>query len=73
MKNQPDNIHDFEICEVAECAIKVPKMQNLINNELKDISNGYGSCKSCSCRGWIPNYPKNDYCKNCGHHWVQHS
>ncbi len=34
--------------------------------------NGYGACKSCKCTGWIPNNPKNDYCKNCGHHWEQH-
>ncbi len=34
--------------------------------------NGYGSCKSCNCKGWVPNHPKNDYCKNCGHHWSQH-
>lgn len=34
--------------------------------------NGYGRCRSCGCKGWKPNYPKNDYCKDCGHHWSQH-
>lgn len=33
---------------------------------------GYGKCKSCGCKGWRPNYPKNDYCKDCGHHWSRH-
>ena len=50
--------------------IRVQKSRNYI---LVEINNGYGACKSCSCKGWIPNYPKNDYCKNCGHHWTQHS
>jgi hydrogenase maturation factor HypF (carbamoyltransferase family) len=43
------------------------------SEELKSkINNGYGACKSCNCRGWQPNNPKNNYCKNCGHHWTQH-
>lgn len=47
-------------------------VQNKIKNDSKEIDNGYGACKSCSCKGWIPNNPKNDYCKNCDHHWERH-
>ncbi|MBP9923541.1 MAG: hypothetical protein KBF92_06900 [Bacteroidia bacterium] len=41
-------------------------------NPSHKVTFGYGKCKSCGCRGWKPNYPKNDYCKDCGHHWLQH-
>jgi hypothetical protein len=33
---------------------------------------GTGRCKACHCRGYRPNYPKNDYCKDCGHSWYMH-
>jgi hypothetical protein len=33
---------------------------------------GSGRCKACACRGYRPNYPKNDYCKDCGHSWYMH-
>lgn len=38
------------------------------------VTDGYGACfiKYCTCKGWKPNNPKNNYCKNCGHHWSQH-
>jgi hypothetical protein len=33
---------------------------------------GSGHCKACGCRGYRPNSPKNDYCKDCGHSWYMH-
>ncbi|MEA2569235.1 MAG: hypothetical protein QOI24_1236 [Acidobacteriota bacterium] len=33
---------------------------------------GSGRCKACGCRGYRPNIPKNDYCKDCGHSWHMH-
>lgn len=33
---------------------------------------GSGRCKACACRGYRPNNPKNDYCKDCGHSWYMH-
>lgn len=33
---------------------------------------GTGRCKACGCRGYRPNSPKNDYCKDCGHSWYMH-
>lgn len=33
---------------------------------------GSGRCKACGCRGYRPNSPKNDYCKDCGHSWYMH-
>lgn len=47
---------------------------NLIKTKVQpqEIVLGYGKCKSCGCKGWRPNYPKNDYCKDCGHHWTRH-
>jgi len=33
---------------------------------------GSGRCKSCGCKGYRPNDPKNDYCKDCGHSWYMH-
>jgi hypothetical protein len=33
---------------------------------------GSGRCKACGCRGYRPNYPKNDYCMDCGHSWYMH-
>jgi hypothetical protein len=33
---------------------------------------GSGRCKACSCRGYRPNNPKNDYCHDCGHSWYMH-
>lgn len=32
-----------------------------------------GGCRSCNCRGYIPNRPPNDWCSNCGHHWNNHA
>jgi hypothetical protein len=34
---------------------------------------GSGGCKACGCRGYRQNYPKNDYCKDCGHSWYMHA
>lgn len=36
------------------------------------IAAGSGRCKSCGCKGYRPNNPKNDYCKDCGHSWYMH-
>ncbi len=33
---------------------------------------GYGACNACDCRGYRPNDPKNDYCRDCGHSWWNH-
>ena len=33
---------------------------------------GYGRCKSCDCSGYRPNDPKNNFCRDCGHHFDQH-
>jgi hypothetical protein len=33
---------------------------------------GSGRCKACGCKGYRPNYPKNDYCRDCGHSWYMH-
>jgi len=33
---------------------------------------GSGHCKACGCRGYRPNTPKNDYCRDCGHSWYLH-
>jgi hypothetical protein len=39
--------------------------------EVRPIA-GSGRCKSCGCKGYRPNNPKNDYCKDCGHSWYMH-
>ena len=33
---------------------------------------GSGRCKACGCRGYRPNNPKDDYCRDCGHSWYMH-
>lgn len=33
---------------------------------------GSGRCRACSCPGYRPNSPKNDYCHDCGHSWYMH-
>ena len=33
---------------------------------------GEGGCRACSCKGFVPNNPKNNYCKNCEHHYDRH-
>lgn len=33
---------------------------------------GSGRCKACGCKGYRPNNPKNDYCRDCGHSWYMH-
>lgn len=57
-----------------ERPLTVFKEQIDFNEHLEEIKSGYGACfvKYCTCTGWKPNNPKNDYCKNCGHHWSQH-
>ncbi len=43
----------------------------LLTNDDTPIE-GSGPCKACDCRGYIPNKPPNDYCKNCQHSWYMH-
>jgi hypothetical protein len=40
--------------------------------EEQSVRAGYGACKSCSCKGFVSNYPPNDKCKECKHHYTQH-
>lgn len=40
--------------------------------EAEPLRAGSGACKACGCRGYRPNSPKNDYCKDCGHSWYMH-
>ena len=64
------SILDYDEAEKTGHILVVKKQKfRLITIDPKD---GYGACKSCKCTGWMPNNPKNDYCKSCGHHWEQH-
>ncbi len=56
----------------------MPKLHQSTRNrirllEVKGVQNGWGRCKSCDCRGFRSNSPPNDKCKDCGHHWTQHT
>ncbi len=33
---------------------------------------GYGRCRACTCTGYVPNDPKNNFCKTCEHNFDQH-
>jgi hypothetical protein len=67
--NDAPNLIFHDLCEFNSA---VPAKGELMPALLTEIKNGYGNCKSCNCKGYIPNYPKDDYCKNCGHHWERH-
>ena len=72
MENIFDNNLILDNIQGEDSLSKITERKNDFNDISVEIKNGYGSCKSCSCRGYIPNDPKNDYCKNCGHHWERH-
>lgn len=37
-----------------------------------NIKSGYGSCRSCTCRGYISKHNGTHECKICGHHYDRH-
>lgn len=45
----------------------------IVHVQVMPIKNGYGWCRSCGCKGYRPNQPKNEYCKDCGHHYSRHA
>lgn len=49
-------------------------IQNPISilKNMKDIQNGYGSCRSCDCRGYISKHDGSHTCKVCHHHYDRH-
>jgi|GEM_PF-4670569 len=65
MKNQPDNNLNFDFAEEGENTLVLSPMENGFDTISIDPKDGYRFCK---CPGWMPNNPKNDYFKNCGHH-----
>ena len=73
MNKQFEQISIFEQIQ-EEQDWSIINQQITIDDHSKKIKSGYGSCfiKYCTCTGWRPNNPKNDFCKNCGHHWSQH-
>jgi hypothetical protein len=68
MRNQFENNSTLDFMREVEES----KKQNFFNDITTEIKNGYGPCHSCGCQGYVPNYPTNDYCKNCKHHWERH-
>jgi hypothetical protein len=46
-------------------------MADVLSIDIGPIA-GSGRCKACGCKGYRPNSPKNDYCKDCGHSWHMH-
>lgn len=80
MKNRFSAISQTGLIEVEVNSIEQYASQsrlvikgNSILHSLESIPlAGYGSCRACDCKGWIPNDPKNNYCKNCGHHYDRH-
>lgn len=49
-----------------------PSGETAIGTSERQIVAGSGRCKACGCRGYRPNHPKNDYCRDCGHSWYMH-
>jgi hypothetical protein len=80
MKNNFNPISQTDVIEFDTNSIE--QYANLSRFGIKDNSiletlkkiplAGYGACRACGCKGWVPNQPKNDYCKNCNHHWEMH-
>lgn len=70
MINQELKIDEFP--DLAEGIEQLDKQILRFSISINLPKDGYGACKSCSCKGWKPNNPKNDYCRECGHHWTQH-
>jgi hypothetical protein len=73
MQNIVDQDTTISLIETDVVSFLSEIEQRKIQNISETIKSGYGACRSCDCKGWKPNYPKNDYCKNCGHHWERHS
>jgi hypothetical protein len=81
MKIQLNAISQTDVIEIDDNSTKQHTNQSrfgikgnfiLLNTLQKTPIVGYGSCRACGCKGWIPNQPKNDYCKNCQHNWEMH-
>lgn len=80
MKNNFNAVSQTDVIEFDTNSIEqyanqsgfVIKGNSILQTLKKTPLAGYGSCRACDCKGWIPNQPKNNYCKNCGHHYDRH-
>lgn len=57
----------------AMTACNVYEESTFLRSTEDEPTAGSGRCKACGCKGYRPNNPKNDYCKDCGHSWYMHA